>query len=426
MSLRRISVENFRCFAGRQDVELSPITVIMGKNNIGKSALLRTPMVAATGINTRSPLPFDLARLGGNAPRFVDLIHMRLEVGNITVGLEFADEIGRLELEATIQNMTDWDTQVVSKWALRSAESHAALDWRPPVDAVADQVPRSYRFSIDSRPPATVEVSFEGLLPVAFAQSGQFPESISGHLRRVHNAFDTIRYLSAFRTPPARKLQLQASQPDPDESGSTTGEALIHDHVYGGHRLIEQINQYLGSYFPGWEVEVAPQFDGYSVGLKSTRTRGLWVPGTDTGTGVSQVLPILLRRAQDDLDPPVHPVLEIVEEPELHLHPAAQAPLADLYVTAAQQSNVRFLIETHSETFLLRLRRRIAEQALSPETVAVYFVDETPDGSATVRRIRLDEYGRVDYWPEGIFAEDFEEVRAMAEAQGNRLDPDAS
>jgi hypothetical protein len=188
-------------------MELSPITVIMGKNNIGKSALLRSPMVAATGINTRSPLPFELARLGGNAPRFVDLIHKRLEVGNITVGLEFADKIGRLELEATIQNMTDWDTQVVSKWALRSAETHAALDWRPPADVVADRVPRSYRFSIDSRSPTTVEVSFEGLLPVAFAQSGQFPESISGHLRRVHDAFDTIRYLSAFRTPPARKLQ---------------------------------------------------------------------------------------------------------------------------------------------------------------------------------------------------------------------------
>lgn len=421
MPLRRISVENYRCFADRQDLELRPITVIMGKNNIGKSALLRAPMVFETGINTRSPLPLNLRRLGDNAPNFVDLIHKRLEVGSTTIGMEFTDKAGTFELEATIQNVTDWETQVVSKWVLASAGTKASLVWQLPEESGGAGGLQPYVLTEDDGSPRPVEVAFEGLMPTIPDQSGQFAERLSDNLSRIQREFDSIRYLSAFRTPPTRKLQLPTRRPPTDEFGSATDEILIHDHVSGGRRLIGQINQYLGTYFPGWEIEVAPRFDGYSVGLKSVRTRGLWVPETDTGTGVTQLLPILLHRAQDDINPPKQPILEIIEEPELHLHPAAQAPLADLYIGSACKSNVRYLIETHSETFLLRLRRRLAEQSLEPEKVALYFVDEASDGSATTRRINLDEYGRVDYWPTGIFAEDFEEVKAMAEAQSSRL-----
>ncbi|GAA0377234.1 hypothetical protein Acor_30650 [Acrocarpospora corrugata] len=68
---------------------------------------------------------------------------------------------------------------------------------------------------------------------------------------------------------------------------------------------------------------------------------------------------------------------------------------------------MRFLVETHSETFLLRLRRRIAEGSVAAADVAVYFV-ENEGGSASARRIEIDSMGNLDYWPRGVFAEDFE------------------
>jgi predicted ATPase len=52
--------------------------------------------------------------------------------------------------------------------------------------------------------------------------------------------------------------------------------------------------------------------------------------------------------------------LVIIEQPELHLHPSAQAVLADLFIKKSREG-VRFLVETHSEHILLRLQRRIAE-----------------------------------------------------------------
>ncbi len=165
----------------------------------------------------------------------------------------------------------------------------------------------------------------------------------------------------------------------------------------------------------------------YSVHLASTHDVSVKVSLRDAGTGVVQMLPILVQRALDiesGQSLKKQSILEIVEEPELHLHPSAHADVADLFLSASKNTNVRFLIETHSETFLLRLRRRIAEGRVKPEEISLYFVEHT-DGSAKARRIGIDRMGNLDYWPSGVFTEDFEETRALAAAQVERLGSDA-
>src|SRR5262249_21918105 len=57
MFLSRMVVASYRCFDQRQDIELCPVTVILGRNNSGKSALVRAPVVFGTGIQTDSPAP---------------------------------------------------------------------------------------------------------------------------------------------------------------------------------------------------------------------------------------------------------------------------------------------------------------------------------------------------------------------------------
>jgi predicted ATPase len=151
----------------------------------------------------------------------------------------------------------------------------------------------------------------------------------------------------------------------------------------------------------------------------------VYVNLTDVGTGVAQVLPILVQRAIDIVKPPERPILEIVEQPELHLHPAAHGGLADIYISAARRSRTRFIVETHSETFLLRVRRRVAEGVVDPSILAVYFL-ENSKGIATVRPINIEADGGIDYWPTGIFSEDYEEARAITKAQAQRPNTDAN
>ena len=145
---------------------------------------------------------------------------------------------------------------------------------------------------------------------------------------------------------------------------------------------------------------------------KRTRTP---VSHCDVGIGISQVLPVLVACFASKEK------IVAMEQPEIHLHPALQAELGDVFIQSALGENKnRFLIETHSEHLLLRVMRRIRETSngnlpdgfpkLTPEDVCVLFVE--PDGShSIVREMPLNEQGElVKAWPGGFFEEGLREV----------------
>ena len=141
---------------------------------------------------------------------------------------------------------------------------------------------------------------------------------------------------------------------------------------------------------------------------------GTPVSHRDVGIGVSQVLPVLVSAyAWKDS-------LLAIEQPEIHLHPALQAELGDVFVESALGAGNTFLIETHSEHLLLRLMRRMRQTstgdlpdgvvAVRPEDVMVLFVE--PDGpKSIVREMPLNERGElVKAWPGGFFEEGLREI----------------
>jgi energy-coupling factor transporter ATP-binding protein EcfA2 len=142
----------------------------------------------------------------------------------------------------------------------------------------------------------------------------------------------------------------------------------------------------------------------------------------EVGFGLTQMLPII---AQAVLAKPGDTL--IIEQPELHLHPRAQAELADLFIAMAR-NGTRFLIETHSEHLLLRLRRRIAESSsaiISPNDLCYLrahdlracFIDRT-EGRSSVETIQIDEKGKMSSPPgfRGFFADDLHELAMLNQA----------
>jgi predicted ATPase len=127
---------------------------------------------------------------------------------------------------------------------------------------------------------------------------------------------------------------------------------------------------------------------------------------TDVGVGYSQVLPLITQAALS------RGSLVCVEQPELHLHPAMQARIADVFIDAAMGgSNVQFLIETHSESLMLRFLRRIREGTLNPESVQVLYVDQDADGASHIHELPISLSGEfLADWPQGFFDERLEEL----------------
>lgn len=131
---------------------------------------------------------------------------------------------------------------------------------------------------------------------------------------------------------------------------------------------------------------------------------------TDVGFGVSQILPALVLLYYVPEGATV-----VMEQPEIHLHPAVQSGLADVMLNVSQARNVQIIVESHSEHLLRRLQRRVAEESVNHEDVKLYFV--SPRGrSAQVADLVLNEWGEVENWPEQFFGDEFGEIAAISKA----------
>jgi predicted ATPase len=138
---------------------------------------------------------------------------------------------------------------------------------------------------------------------------------------------------------------------------------------------------------------------------------------TEVGFGVSQVLPVLTLLYYVPEGSTV-----ILEQPEIHLHPLAQAGLADVILAVALHRRVQFIVESHSEHLLLRLQRRVAEKLASPDQISLYFCETAEDRSRLVP-LDLDLLGTIKNWPKDFFGDAFGEAAA---AQVARLSQQSS
>jgi predicted ATP-dependent endonuclease of OLD family len=129
----------------------------------------------------------------------------------------------------------------------------------------------------------------------------------------------------------------------------------------------------------------------------------------EVGTGISCALPVICA---------MHDLQSFIQQPELHLHPALQSALGDIFVEQANSENPgRYFIETHSDYLLLRCLRRIRETSngkypldsklrLRPEDISILYFEPQLDGATRIKKIRASTQGDfIDRWPRGFFEE---------------------
>lgn len=304
----------------------------------------------------------------------------------------------------------------------------------------------------DLRDPEVKKFELESRTPRVRGLNALLDEVIVGPLRLVRDYLAAMTYVGPLREIPSRKYRARLS---PDESRWAQGLAawdLLYTDPSG--KLLEEVNAWLGgeerlntgyrlerSQFK--EVPVPSRFhqlferglseddlgelqDLYAtlrgrseIALRDFE-KGIIVAPSDVGVGISQMIPVIvgcLRSKQGIL---------AIEQPELHVHPAIQVGLGDLFIQAVQTSESivgtgkTLLVETHSEHIMLRLLRRIRETTedevpprvigLSPDDLSVIYV-EGGDGGVRFRPLRVDREGEfIDRWPKGFFEERAEEL----------------
>lgn len=284
------------------------------------------------------------------------------------------------------------------------------------------------------------------------ALSSLLDELMLGPARIVCRYLSQMTYIGPLREMPARSYRPQLS---PDESRWAQGLAawdLLHTDKSG--KLLSATNDWLGGdqrigtdyrledvafreiAIPSristlferglTEDDLAELQDLYDIlpvrheiALRDFK-KGILVAPSDVGVGISQMIPVLVGALSDRIG------LMAVEQPELHIHPAMQVSMGDLFIESASAENnltagaKAFLIETHSEHILLRLLRRIRETtdnelppgapSMTPDGLAVIYV-QSEDNGVSFMELRVDSEGEfIDRWPRGFFEERSEEL----------------
>ncbi len=237
---------------------------------------------------------------------------------------------------------------------------------------------------------------------------------LEGLVDQFRKALALTEYLGPLRSHPARFYVVSGGpRVGVGKSGEHTPQVLSQRF----NRDLSIVNHWFDQFEIPYELRLSRTGDevtGTLIVLQLRDRRVDTVVGpSDVGFGIGQLLPILVEGLASNGR------TICVEQPEIHLHPRLQAHLADFFIETAglkEKTSLRtswfpnqWIVETHSETLIRRIQRRMRAGDISPEDVSVIYVDPGEDGSR-VLELRLDEHGEfIDEWPDGFFEEAFNE-----------------
>ena len=240
------------------------------------------------------------------------------------------------------------------------------------------------------------------------------PESAPQNAHILINCLRGLTYLTAERLGPREYYPLEDSQLAPVvgprgehaasvlHSGSdedVMGELVIeHDPPARLHQVEARMHRF----FPGCrlKIEKVSNANAVTLGLRTSGDTDFHRP-VHTGFGLTQVFPIVvaaLSAGKNDL--------LLIENPEVHLHPAGQAMMGEFLAEVAA-AGAQVILETHSDHILNGVRKAVRKKKLSPDNVALHFFlprqESEQKGIAQVQSPVMDSDGNIDTWPEGFF-----------------------
>jgi len=468
--IKRLRLHNFKAFEDTGDIEIKPITVLAGPNSSGKTSLLQSLLLLRQTLESASPdVGLNLNGRFVQFSAFNDLTFGKPRLRRCEVGYKIRTEIpmpakeiprhfpgvavpegekslllqSDIELSFRSKEVSEGKSRVI----LNRFDMTCYLQGLPGPRLTINFRKRRHQASLQR---VKLREAYEGrrindtalnhFVPVFFMfEAGPEDESAPPPLRvpeifwnPLLNLIDELRssmeYLGPLREEPQRAY-LHSGSPFPEigQRGEFAAQVLwlekdtvvhykpsMHEEADTVPLLtaVGDAFQRLGITQP---INVR---SGMSIvyqilfGLKGWKQRK-HVSIADVGFGVSQLLPIVVM----GLRAPEGSLL-LFEQPEIHLHPQVQASLADFFLTLGE-SKKRLLIETHSDYFINRLRRRIAEDPTDElgERVSILFVRPPEDGKgAVIEPMRVDRYGVIENWPADFLPESADEAERIIRA----------
>jgi predicted ATPase len=410
----------YRAFSESTRLDIAPLTIIVGRNGSGKSVLTRLPLLLASGLDSKAEAPIDLTAGGVNhAARFEDVIYQR-SAQPFSIGAEISDGHQTLRFLTTLRHVVESHSLAIEGFELFESEKpFANLKLARPEDLGKPNGLFVGTFG-DDMAQRTVRLTTLGLFPVGVEGDTEKSARLAQMRGSFEKAFIPISYLGPFRAEQGSIPRIpRQGVHDLGPRGERALDIVGDDRLRGDGSLVEAVEDWFETYMGGNRVKLQLAGDMPRM-LVHDPIRNVDVDINETGAGFAQAFPIVVQ-AFATRSSRLGSHLVIVEQPELHLHPGAHGDIADLIIDTVLKcrGRVRYLCETHSEQFITRVRRRIAESKIAASEVkigSVGFQRELGDAPEALRMIGFDVLGSPDSWPAGVFDEAFDDLVHLREA----------
>lgn len=440
--LKQLRIQNFKRWEDTGHIDMAPITLFFGANSSGKSSIGQFLMMLKQTVES-----FD----GNIVFNFGDT-NSAVQLGS------YKDMVFGHDLSKNISFEYKWVGQSDGK----------EIDFHADVEVDKQKIPRvkelGYRnlnekftaigmkrqegqkkqkYEIKTEP-GDLRPSKRGptWLPEAPVHFHAFPFKVQGYYNDIefvddlnlaqNKLFSSLFYLGPIRTKANRMYAWAGDNPGSvGYNGENTIAAILSAHRdkrkmnYGYNGRYKNFDKLITQQLQDMELlesidvkRISGDEDAEGIYAVMVRAKNSdhEVSLPDLGFGVSQVLPVVVQCFCAPYDSII-----IIEQPELHLHPVAQMQLADVMIDVinsrenGKDRNIQLIIETHSEHFLQRLQRRIAEKKIKEEQLSAYFANAI-GRSATLEKLQINKTGHIENWPKDFFGDEMGEIMAQSKA----------
>lgn len=445
--ITRFSIENFKSFKSKTSLEIKPITILCGANSTGKSTLMKSLLLLkqtllssdpTTAVSLEGPYQFskrleDLFYLHGKNSDSIQYEFDIKTTEGISGNIQLTVESGNNEtIENFVKEIKVSDSNENYLHIVREQSKYTVKTNRPQL---------SYHlFSKTDKQIAWSDCSvlFQNFVPMMFQinyennRSRRVPlilidiKGKGSNLDRIVSEWQanlqSIAYLGPLRaSPQIAYFQFSKSNFELDDSGTNSAqvywkhendEIRFNEKVCTLKTAVREAFKLLGM-DKSIEVKHSDVMFSFEVGITENDT----VPISDVGFGLSQSFPVLLKGL---LSKPNR--LVMFEQPEIHLHPAWKAKLADLFVAFAKDGR-RMIIETHSTELIDKLRLRVIQNPKLKDMINIVFVEQSDleQTGSVLRPIQLDKLGTPSEWPQGFCDETTKLMEDIVLARAERL-----
>jgi predicted ATPase len=442
--ITKLNLTNFKAFESA-NVTLKPITIFLGPNNSGKSSVLAPFRMLSQTIQSYDPtVPLLLNGIMGDFGTYKDVVYANKKARHIEINCKIKPKRRVVRSNGEVLSRSLPSLSMSLKFKFRSSIREIILKELKIIRGNKERflskysedsekhiiqkingtlIPQSHKAYVSKRmslfhflPRSVFQPRVESKSEETSAFLNDEMRSSLNMLPRICNdfykLFFELEYVGAMRLPPSRTYMFSGERNRKVGSqGEYATNIIAMDSIRKGSKskgIRRKVVSWLQKAGIASDIKIVALSDRhYELHVQNPITKE-YQNFADVGYGNSQVIPVLVGGYNLE-----ESSVYIVEEPEIHLHPKAQAELGDFFLDL-HKKNIQTLVETHSEHLVVRLQQHVAAGILNPNDIAFYYV-YADKNQKNVFELNLDKKGQfVEKWPEGFFPERLEEAKKLA------------